>query len=43
VCVSVVAGVDASPVLEAAKHAFDLVPLAIGSLVVGGHYQMTHF
>ena len=32
---SIIAGVDASPVLEAAKHVFDLVPLAIEALVVG--------
>ena len=33
-CASVVAGVNASPVLEAAKHIFDLVPLAIKVVVV---------
>ena len=30
----IIACVDASPVLEAAKHIFDLVPLAIQALVM---------
>ena len=36
---SIIAGVDTSPVLEAAKHVFDLVPLAIEALVVGDLYS----
>ena len=31
---SIITGVDTSPVLEATKHIFDLVPLAIEALVV---------
>ncbi len=31
---STIPGVDASPVFEAAKHVFDLVPLAIEDLIV---------
>ena len=34
VCASVIASVDASPVLEFSEHVFDLVPLAIELLVM---------
>jgi hypothetical protein len=34
-CELVVAGGDASPILEAAEHAFDKIALAIGNLIEG--------
>ena len=35
---SIIAGVYTCPILEAAKHVFDLVPLAIEALVMGDLY-----
>jgi len=39
-CASIVAGVDASPVLEAAEHVLDLVALSVEGLVVRDRYPV---